>query len=111
MGDAINTAGVNARFNWGDYFPLRVTRRYFPGRDSNRISLKTLYRWATRGVRGAKLRTIRLGHQVCTCDAWVREFIEQLNAGRPEVLPGEQPTDREVARRQQVDEALNEAGL
>jgi hypothetical protein len=92
-------------------FPLREAARFFPRPNGKRISLPTLHRWASNGVRGARLETIRLGQQVCTSEKWIRQFIAAMNAGREEAMRQIRPADRELARRRQVDAALDAAGL
>ena len=103
----IATPGIDV----GDCFPLSEARRYFPRPGGRRIAIGTLYRWTSHGVRGARLRTIRLGQQLCTCDVWIREFIEDMNASRPNAARDMRPTDQELARRRRVDAALDAAGL
>src|SRR4051794_2694376 len=63
------------------FYPLGMAVRYFPRPDGRRISIQSLHRWVGRGVRGVRLQSIRLGQQVCTCDAWVHEFVAALNRG------------------------------
>lgn len=93
-------------------FPLAEAAPYFPRKNGKRISLATLYRWATHGVRGSRLTTIRLGgQQVCTSEVWVREFIASLNSTKQEALAGIRPVELELIRRQQIDLALDHAGI
>jgi hypothetical protein len=68
----------------GQLVPLALAVKTLPGRRPGKaISRSTLERWRTKGVGGIVLRTVRVGGTVCTCDAWIREFIERLNARRP----------------------------
>jgi hypothetical protein len=43
----------------------------------------TLHRWRLNGVRGVKLRTVRLGGRHYTCQVWVDEFVAALNSRPP----------------------------
>lgn len=49
--------------------------------DGGRISLATLYRWATKGYRGEKLETTRIVGTVWTTEGAVRRFLERVNGG------------------------------
>jgi Protein of unknown function (DUF1580) len=88
-----------------DFFPLAEAARYFPRPGGKKVSLKTLYRWASRGVRKIRLQSIRLGQQVCTCEAWIEAFITDLNrthddaVGKPALSPTEAHR-QELVRRQ-----------
>ena len=47
-----------------------------PRRSGGRtLHVSTLYRWATRGVAGRKLRTVKAGRTRCTSETWLREFL------------------------------------
>ena len=94
-----------------EFFPLLEAARYFPRPGGRKISVKTLYRWASRGMRRGKLRTIRLGQQVCTCEDWVRAFISALNLDDVEVGNGVRPSDSEESRRRAVEHELDAAGI
>lgn len=48
-------------------------------RDGKRPDLTTLYRWATRGVRGVVLETVQVGASRCTTAEAVTRFIERLS--------------------------------
>jgi len=47
----------------------------------NPPSQTTLYRWATDGIRGVKLRTIRVGGRKFISREAIEEFISALNPG------------------------------
>jgi hypothetical protein len=101
------SAEVDIRF----CFPLKNADRYFPGPSGRPISLPTLFRWTSRGLRGVRLRTIRLGGTRCTCETWVLEFIAALNGNRTEAVEQLHPVDDEALRRRKVAAALDAAGL
>jgi hypothetical protein len=64
-------------------FPLALAAKKIPGRRPGKsISRSTLERWRTKGLRGIVLQTVRVGATVCTCDAWIREFVERSNTDR-----------------------------
>jgi hypothetical protein len=93
-------------------FPLVEATRYFPGRHGRRVSAQTIYRWAGRGLRGTKLRSIRMGGQTCTCDAWVRQFVAHLNRDTHIDSPSDSTSsDVEVTRRARVNADLDVAGF
>ena len=94
-----------------DYFPLAEAARFFPRPNGKKVSLKTLYRWASSGIRKGKLQTIRLGQQVCTCEAWVRSFIAELNGLGANVVSGLGPTTAEARRRESVNRELDAIGI
>ena len=69
--------------------------------------LSTVYRWVTRGVRGRRLRTARVGNSVVTSERWVMEFAGLLDAPTAPV-----PTTRQRQRAvSQAERELAEAGI
>jgi hypothetical protein len=83
------------------------------GRSGGKLSLATIHRWAANGLRGVKLRTVPAGGVLCTTEAWLLEFFEQLGearSGEHNVSPSRTPTQR---RREQVqaDLVLERAGI
>ena len=62
----------------GDLLTLAQAARLFPPRRrESRLATSTLWRWATRGVRGTRLDVVRVGGVTYTTAAAIREFIEQ----------------------------------
>jgi hypothetical protein len=94
-----------------NFMALKDAARYFPRPNGKRISLQTLYRWTSQGVRGSRLKTIRLGQQVCTCEVWLRQFIADLNGGGAVISNSVPSSDHERSHRRQVDESLDRQGL
>lgn len=45
----------------------------------NRPSVASIWRWATRGVRGVRLHTVRVGGRSYVTADDVREFLDALN--------------------------------
>ena len=48
---------------------------WLPTRKGRPIHAATVYRWVCRGVRGRKLRTVRVGGALATCEVWLWEFF------------------------------------
>jgi Protein of unknown function (DUF1580) len=94
-----------------DFFPLSEAARYFPRPGGRKVSVKTLYRWASRGMRRGKLRTVKLGQQVCTCDEWVRAFIADLNDPSAEHVNEVTLSKTETGRRESVARELDRLGI
>jgi hypothetical protein len=87
--------------------------RWLPTRRGGaKLNVSTVWRWAMRGVRGHRLRTLRCGGTLCTEESWLREFFENLAHDGP--VPGEPPArtphrrQREIAAAQQ---RLKEQGI
>jgi hypothetical protein len=111
---AINLAAMsimNPSVDVRKCFPLREADAYFPRSKGRRVSLPTLYRWATSGVRGVRLQTIRLGQTRCTSEVWVMQFIAELNADREEAVQSIRPAEQELIRRTAINDELDAAGL
>jgi hypothetical protein len=51
-------------------------------RDDRPVAPSTLWRWATAGLRGIRLETIRVGGATCTSREALGRFLDALN-GRP----------------------------
>lgn len=66
-----------------DLIPLNDAVAMFP----KRPHYSTLWRWASRGVRGQILRTHTIGGSRFTTRQWVSDFIaSQTHAIRPQAL-------------------------
>ena len=67
-----------------ELIPLSSVAKLLPTRaDGRRIHTATIWRWATSGSGGRRLRTVRLGRTHFTSSEWVREFLDF----KPEVPP------------------------
>lgn len=102
------TAGT---FPASDFFPLSEAARYFPRPGGRKVSVKTLYRWASRGMRKGKLRTIKLGQQLCTCHDWVQAFIAELNGARAGDLNELKLSQSYSCRGESVSRELDRIGI
>lgn len=72
----------------GTLFPLTelpdrpwMLRRARAGRP-NKLNKSTCVRWAVRGKRGLRLKTILVGGIRCTCDAWAWDFFNGLTRAK-----------------------------
>jgi hypothetical protein len=54
-----------------EFLPLADIAKQLP----NRPHLATLYRWVTRGIRGVKLRSYKVGRTRCTTHADLLQFM------------------------------------
>jgi len=76
----------------------------------------TLYRWASRGLRGVRLRTAFAGGHRRTTEAWVREFFDAVTAAadgnQASHLPGtESRSDRRTRSVAAAARTLEAAGI
>lgn len=88
----------------GEYLTLTEAARLIPGRrPGKRVSLGTLWRWCTQGLRqGIRLKSVLVGGQRCTTRRWVEEFIEAMTQeSRPAATDApvvvRTPTQRQTA--------------
>jgi len=90
---------------------LHDAANLFPKRRrGKKPAFSTIWRWAMRGVNGARLETVRVGSTLCTTRAAVERFIEAQSerpgeGGRTYRSPGK----RERAVRK-AEEILRGAG-
>ncbi len=70
--------------------------RWIPGRRGNsRLNLATVYRWASDGLHGIKLETLKIGGTRVTSEAALKRFFEALTT--PAVAAGIERPARERA--------------
>ncbi|MDP1561171.1 MAG: DUF1580 domain-containing protein [Pirellulaceae bacterium] len=60
------------------YVPLKDAPKFLP----TRPHFATVFRWATKGVRGVTLETLIVGGQRFTTERAIQQFLAALN-GRP----------------------------
>jgi hypothetical protein len=88
---------------------LRIRSRY----GGKEVAYSTKWRWATRGVRGVRLETVRLGGTLYTSYAALSRFSNALSAGQDVPPPATSP--RSAAARQRssglAEEELRSHGL
>ncbi|MGA7702566.1 MAG: DUF1580 domain-containing protein [Thermoguttaceae bacterium] len=84
-------------------------------RGGKRISVCTLWRWATTGCRGVKLETIMAGGSRATSLEAIERFFEALTLQADgEQTPAPQPPRMTAARRMEIEAAerrLAKAGI
>ena len=73
-----------------------------------RPGLSTVHRWAATGVRGHRLRTVRVGASLATTEGWLMEFFER-SAGNPSPAPAAAAGAPHVRTRTQRDRAVARA--
>ncbi|MDZ4684032.1 MAG: DUF1580 domain-containing protein [Planctomycetaceae bacterium] len=85
-----------------DAIPLTKAADFVPGRPHS----ATIWRWATKGVRGVKLASWVSGGKRVTTLAAIEEFLRRLNAG------AESPDspDDAVRRSREASRALEKLG-
>ncbi|MEX2217051.1 MAG: DUF1580 domain-containing protein [Phycisphaeraceae bacterium] len=91
------------------YISLSAATRLAPCKaNGKRIHIATITRWARRGLRGVRLRTVKFGRTPCTTEAWLHEFFEALaeadeftssNIPRP---PSTRERDRAARRAREI---------
>jgi hypothetical protein len=98
----------------GGYYSLSDAVRKIPRKGSGRkVSIGSVERWARKGIRGVRLKTIKAGGMRCTSDEWLLEFFESI--ARSERRHEPQLKDRAVSqhtgRREAVESRLAEIGI
>lgn len=66
---------------------MATAARAVPVVDGRQVSPTTVWRWATRGVRGVRLECIRVGRRMCTSRAALFRFFHRLADVGPPVRP------------------------
>lgn len=89
---------------------LTTAAAYLPRRRAGkRPHMATLYRWASRGIQGIHLETIRVGGTLCTSREALQRFCERLSTERAAVPP--RPPSKDTGRNRVVAEKLDRAGI
>jgi len=71
-----------------DLLTLSEAATLFPRRRGGaRVNTSTLWRWRTRGSRGIRLETVKVGSQVCTTADAIRAFIAARSAADVATCP------------------------
>jgi hypothetical protein len=79
-------------------------------RDERPVSPSTLWRWASRGLRGVRLEIVRIGGTACTTPDAIRRFLVEVEARRTQTIP-EQPTAPHPTRASAAAEELEVLGI
>lgn len=65
-----------------DLVPLVLVAQELKRSNGKPLHRSTVYRWATRGIGGHRLRVVALGDQLRTTRAWLRQFGREVAASR-----------------------------
>lgn len=84
--------------------PIRDAPRHLPKRpNGKRIHISACYRWISRGVRGVRLDSIKIGGSTYTSMEALQRFGDRLAAGLSMGPDGEAATPR--TRQRQIERA------
>jgi len=90
--------------------------RWLPRRrGGGRLSYATLWRWATRGVGGIKLHTLKVGGSLCTTEADLLAFFARHSDNADEITGGSRQSRRTPIQRRRdhelAERRLQTAGM
>jgi hypothetical protein len=88
-------------------FPLARLRSLHPA--VRNVSLRTLHRWATRGARGHKLESQKVGWAIMSSPAAIDRFLAAINCPTSDAPAPRSPAQRKAASARS-DRVLNAAG-
>lgn len=91
--------------------PLRQAAKLIPstrGPAGKAIHIATMHRWITRGVRGQRLESVRIGGSRYTSVEAISRWIRELN---PEAPHAASAPARDTARSRRTEQILREARL
>jgi hypothetical protein len=71
-------------------------------RAGSNLGYATLWRWMKVGVKGVRLRVVRVGITPCTTEEWLIEFFEAVEAARN---AGSAPFRTPYRRQRQIESA------
>lgn len=92
----------------GNLLTLAQAARALPTRRrGSKVAVSTVWRWATRGIRGVRLEIVRVGGVTYTTAAAIRDFVEQTNSA---ASPGQSPS-RPSRRSQRAVADLDRLGI
>lgn len=74
-----------------------------------KVHVSTLYRWCSRGVRGVRLESLRLGGRVVTSVEALQRFAERCSVANSTHEP--QPASRRQREFDRAEEELNRVGI
>ena len=95
---------------------LTDATKALPRIDGKRPHISTLWRWCRKGLRGVRLEYVRVGHRVCTSQAALSRFTNNLAAAddTPEARPLSIPISNDNTRAASISRAeliLARAGI
>jgi len=92
------------------YISLSALAKSLPAFNGRSVSAPTCFRWATRGIRGHLLRTIRIGGRSLTTLEDYERFASAIESG-PAPLPPPAPSTKQVKRARDAQAVLQAAGI
>jgi hypothetical protein len=103
-----SSVGVHAmNVKFAELITLSEAAQLLPRRGRGRpVHCSTLYRWASRGVGGVRLKVARVGGVIYTHPEWLAEFLD-----RPGWASGESRTDSPPIPHADVERALDARGI
>lgn len=100
---------INVHAQQSNLISLSALARRLPAGDGKTLNPATTFRWATSGLRGHKLETVRIGGRFLTTWAAYEQFAAAVANGpvtKPTPVPAPQPRRVRDAKR-----ILAEAGI
>ena len=98
---------ANINFEQEQLLTLAEAAKRVPGRTPGKpIHTATVARWATRGVRGNRLETLRIGGRLFTSVEALARFVQGMND-----LDRPKPTAPAIQRQRKVIQKLSRKGL
>ena len=96
-----------------EVFPLVEAPDHVPRRQGRKVAKSTLFRWATRGVRGVRLETLMVGGTLHTSAGALQRFFERTTAAAEEERGRQRAktAERSIARVAKAEAELTELGL
>lgn len=79
-------------------------------RGGKRLNVATVFRWAQRGLKGVKLKTVSAGGAKCTTETDIRDFFAELS-DRTSAEPRRATRASHNRKEARDEQTLNEAGI
>ncbi len=91
--------------------PLSEVAAYVPSsRPGKRLNVATVWRWATAGVGGHRLETVKVGGSTYTSVEAVKRFVQQPRRREPQVFYQPNPQPRPRRAPEDADRQLRQHG-
>lgn len=91
---------------------LAVAARGLPKRRAGRpVHASTLFRWASRGIKGIRLEVLKVGGTTCTSAAALQRFFQRLTEADEKLSAPELPAQKAASQGDDVDRRLDSLGL
>jgi hypothetical protein len=99
---------------FGSCFPISEVPNRIPKTSRGQeVSIATVLRWSTKGLKGIRLETIRIGATRCTWDDALWRFFERISESESsrETGPVVATIAQKHRRSEAVEKRLNEIGI